>query len=74
MAPSFIANFSDVYGRRPAYLIGYFIYMCANLGLALQNSYAALMVLRCFQSFGSSATIALSSATVADLVTRAYVI
>ena len=29
------------------------------------------MVLRCFQSMGSSATISLSSATVADLVTRA---
>ncbi len=45
--------------------------MVANLGLALQNSYAALMVLRCLQSAGSAATIALSSATVADLVTRA---
>ena len=71
MAPSFIGNFADVYGRRPAYLICYGLYIIANLGLALQDSYAALMVLRCFQSAGSSATIALSSATVADLVTRA---
>ncbi len=71
ITPSFIGNFSDVYGRRPAYLICFSIYVCANLGLALQNSYAALMVLRCFQSMGSSATISLSSATVADLVTRA---
>ena len=71
ITPSFIGNFSDVYGRRPAYLICFSIYVCANLGLALQNSYAALLVLRCFQSMGSSATISLSSATVADLVTRA---
>ncbi|OAA59624.1 Major facilitator superfamily domain, general substrate transporter [Niveomyces insectorum RCEF 264] len=71
IAPSFIGNLSDVYGRRPAYLICFSIYVLANLGLALQNSYAALMVLRCFQSMGSSATISLSSATVADLVTRA---
>ncbi len=60
-----------MYGRRPAYIICFGIYVCANLGLALQNSYGALMALRCFQSMGSSATIALSSATVADLVTRA---
>lgn len=60
-----------MYGRRPAYIICFGIYVFANLGLALQNSYGALMALRCFQSMGSSATIALSSATVADLVTRA---
>ncbi|CAK7263896.1 hypothetical protein SEPCBS57363_000800 [Sporothrix epigloea] len=71
ITPSFIGNFSDVYGRRPAYLICFSIYVVANLGLALQNSYAALIVLRCLQSMGCSATISLSSATVADLVTRA---
>ncbi|KJR85261.1 MFS transporter [Sporothrix schenckii 1099-18] len=71
ITPSFIGNFSDIYGRRPAYLICFSIYVFANLGLALQDSYPALIVLRCFQSMGSSATISLSSATVADLVTRA---
>ena len=71
LAPSFIGSFSDVYGRRPAYLICFVIYMGANIGLALQNNYAALMVLRCLQSSGSSGTIALGSAVVADLSTRA---
>lgn len=47
------------------------IYLAANLGLALQDSYPALIILRCLQSAGSSATVAMSSATVADLVTRA---
>ena len=47
------------------------MYLGANIGLALQRSYPALMTLRCLQSCGSSATIALSSAVVADLVTRA---
>lgn len=42
-----------------------------NIGLALQHSYAALLVLRCFQAFGSSTTVLLSSAVTADLVTRA---
>lgn len=48
-----------------------FVYLGANIGLALQRNYAALMTLRCLQSCGSSATIALSNAVVADLVTRA---
>ncbi|KAI1642341.1 putative MFS transporter [Daldinia loculata] len=71
IAPSLIGNFSDISGRRPAYIICFSIYICANIGLALQNSYAALMVLRCLQSSGSSATIALGSAVVADVSTRA---
>ncbi|KAJ5910691.1 hypothetical protein N7504_005334, partial [Penicillium tannophilum] len=71
LAPSFIGSFSDSQGRRPAYLIAFVIYLGANIGLALQNNYAALLVLRCLQSSGSSGTIALGSAVVADLTTRA---
>ncbi|GIJ85142.1 hypothetical protein Asppvi_003998 [Aspergillus pseudoviridinutans] len=71
IAPSFIANFADTRGRRPAYLICFIIYLAANIGLAVQDSYASLLVLRCLQSSGSSGTIALGSAVVADLSTRA---
>ncbi|KAH8759969.1 putative MFS transporter [Diaporthe sp. PMI_573] len=71
IAPSFIANYSDSHGRRPAYAICLVIYLGANIGLALQSSYPALMVLRCLQSTGSSATVALAAGAVADMVTRA---
>ncbi|KAI1086837.1 MFS general substrate transporter [Rostrohypoxylon terebratum] len=71
VAPSFIGNYSDTYGRRPAYMICSVIYLAANIGLAVQNSYTALLVLRCLQSCGSSATVALGSAVSADLATRA---
>lgn len=71
LAPSFIGNFSDRNGRRPAYIICFVIYIAANIGLAVQNNYAALMVFRCLQSSGSSGTIALGSAVVADVSTRA---
>ncbi|KAH9905791.1 MFS general substrate transporter [Xylariomycetidae sp. FL2044] len=71
IAPSFIANYSDSYGRRPAYAICLVIYVAANIGLALQSNYAALLVLRCLQSTGSSATMALAAGAVADVVTRA---
>jgi MFS family permease len=43
----------------------------ANVALACQRSYAALLVLRCVQSSGSAATVALGQAVVADVSTRA---
>ncbi|KAJ3760839.1 major facilitator superfamily domain-containing protein [Lentinula raphanica] len=71
LAPSFLASLADTRGRRPTYLIAFSIYIIANLALALQHNYVALLILRCLQSTGSSATIALGSAVVADIVTRA---
>ncbi|RAL08871.1 synaptic vesicle transporter [Aspergillus homomorphus CBS 101889] len=71
IAPSFTGAFSDTHGRRPAYLICFVLYLGANIGLALQNNYTALMILRCLQACGSSGTIALGSAVVADVSTRA---
>ena len=50
----FIGDFADRTGRRPAYIICFIIYIASNIGLALQDSYAALIVLRCLQSSGIS--------------------
>ncbi|KAF2182732.1 putative MFS transporter [Zopfia rhizophila CBS 207.26] len=69
LAPAFTGAFSDAEGRRPAYLICFVVYIVANIGLALQSNYAALLILRCVQSSGSSGTIALGNAVVADIVT-----
>lgn len=62
-------DLGDMLGRRPAYLLGFIIYICANIGLALQNNYAALFILRCVQSTGSSGTVALGNGVVADIAT-----
>ena len=64
-----IAGFSDGAGRRPAYIYCFIVYIAANVGLALQRNYAALLVLRCLQSAGSSGTVALCYGVVADLIT-----
>ena len=64
-----IAGFSDGAGRRPAYIYCFVVYIAANVGLALQRDYAALLVLRCLQSAGSSGTVTLCYGVVADLVT-----
>ena len=69
IAPAFVGGFSDSSGRRPTYFICFIIYVAANIGLGIQNDYAALMVLRCLQSAGGSGTVALANAVVSDIVT-----
>ncbi|KJZ70925.1 hypothetical protein HIM_09676 [Hirsutella minnesotensis 3608] len=71
VAPLFFGGLSDQIGRRPVYMMTFAIYLGANVGLALQHNYAALLVLRALQSTGSSATVAIGSAVVADLTTSA---
>nr|QTE75989.1 ZopL3 [Diffractella curvata]BBU42023.1 putative transporter [Diffractella curvata] len=69
LAPTFMGNLSDTAGRRPVYVLCFTIYILANIGIALQHSFVGLLLLRCLQSSGSSATIALSNAVAADTVT-----
>jgi predicted MFS family arabinose efflux permease len=47
------------------------IYIAGNIALAIQHSFPALLILRAVQSCGSSGTVALASAVVADVVTSA---
>ena len=69
LAPTIFGDLADMFGRRPVYLLGFTIYTGANIGLALQNNYAALFVLRCLQSTGSSGSVALGNGVVADIST-----
>lgn len=71
IAPTIVGDFGDMAGRRPAFIISFSIYVFANLGLALQNNYAALLVLRMLQSAGSSGTLSLCFAVVADVAVSA---
>lgn len=71
VSPLFFGDLSDQIGRRLVYMLTFTIYIAANIGLALQNNYAALMVLRALQSTGSSATVAIGSAVMADVTTSA---
>ena len=66
-SPTIFGDLGDMTGRRPAYVIGFIIYIAANIGLALQNNYVALLILRCVQSAGSSGTIALGNGVVGDI-------
>jgi multidrug resistance protein len=70
-APAFIGGFSDTAGRRPAYIACFVIYIVADIALALQDNYIALLILRMVQSSGSSGTVALVNAVVSDVATSA---
>ncbi|KAL8801075.1 MAG: hypothetical protein Q9182_004714 [Xanthomendoza sp. 2 TL-2023] len=54
IVPSLVGDTADMIGRRPVYIGAFSVYLAANIGLALQNSYPALLVLRILQSSGSS--------------------
>ncbi|MBE3046450.1 MFS transporter [Candidatus Bathyarchaeota archaeon] len=71
VAPALFGDVADSVGRRPAFLVMFAVYAAANLGLALQNSFAALLVLRMVQSLGCSATVAVSYGVIADITTAA---
>ena len=54
VAPAFMGDLADQGGRRPAYILMFALVFASNIGLALQDSYAALFVLRMVQSAGAS--------------------
>lgn len=62
---------SDNSGRRLSFIVCYVIFIAANVGLALQTNYVALLILRMVQAAGCTAAIALTFAVVADLATSA---
>ena len=71
ITPMFVGGLADGAGRRPAYMVCFAVYIVANVGLAVCRNYASLLVVRMIQSAGSSSTIALCQAVVADIVTSA---
>ena len=54
IAPAILGDLADMTGRRWVYILTLTIYCAANVGLALQRSWSALLVLRMIQSIGSS--------------------
>ena len=57
IVPSMLGDLADMLGRRPVYIMVFLVFFAANVGLALQNTYPALLVLRILQSSGSSGKI-----------------
>jgi hypothetical protein len=54
IVPAIMGNLADTLGRRPVYMVVISVYILANVGLAIQQSFPALFALRMLQSAGSS--------------------
>ncbi|KAK8026589.1 hypothetical protein PG991_003645 [Apiospora marii] len=54
--PALVGNAADKLGRRPVFLATLAVYVAANIGLALQDSFGLLFFLRMLQSAGISET------------------
>jgi MFS family permease len=57
IVPATTGGLADTSGRRPVFIVLLTIYVGANVGLALQSSYPALLVLRMVQSIGISGKV-----------------
>lgn len=63
LAPSFWGPLSDTRGRRLTFIGTFVVYLIANVGLAVNGSFAGLMVFRALQAFGGAATISVGMFT-----------
>lgn len=54
VAPAFMGDLADQSGRKPIYILMFLVMLGANVGIALQTSFAALLVLKMLQSAGAS--------------------
>ncbi|KAI7903259.1 major facilitator superfamily domain-containing protein [Cokeromyces recurvatus] len=67
IGPIFWASMSDYYFiRRFLYLVALLVFIGASVGCAVSNKIGLLIVLRCFQSFGTSVTMSVGAGTVSD--------
>ncbi|KAI0014745.1 major facilitator superfamily domain-containing protein [Xylariomycetidae sp. FL0641] len=71
LSPSITGNAADRFGRRPVFIVSLVTYLGANVGLALQSSFALLFVFRMIQSAGISGTYSVAYGVLGDLCTPA---
>lgn len=69
--PALVGRAADNFGRRPVFIVTIAIYVCANVGLALQSSFGLLFFLRMVQSAGISGSYAVTYGIIGDLFTPA---
>ncbi|KAG8158913.1 hypothetical protein KVR01_011356 [Diaporthe batatas] len=71
LAPAVMGDLADHDGRRPVYILMFVLMLGANIGLAVQDSYPALFVLRMIQSAGSSGTFGAANGVISDVASVA---
>ena len=67
LGPLFWSSLSDIYGRRPIFLLGTLIALAATLGAGVPGSYGRYMAARFFQGFGVSPGATVGLAVINDM-------
>ncbi|KAK8040704.1 Major facilitator superfamily transporter [Apiospora marii] len=67
VAPAIVGDAADTLGRRPLYAVTLTLYVAANIGIASQRSFVALLILRMLQSAGISGTFSVAYGVLADI-------
>lgn len=68
----FLAPLSEMYGRRPVYLIAVFMFVVLIIPCALAENLATILVVRFFGAIAGSAMISNAPGTVSDIVSDEY--
>ncbi|GAB7355630.1 hypothetical protein MBLNU459_g6351t1 [Dothideomycetes sp. NU459] len=68
----FLAPLSEMYGRRPIYIIALFMFVVLVLPCALAPNIEAILITRFFGAFAASALISNAPGTVNDIVVEKY--
>lgn len=67
-----LAPLSEMYGRRPVYLIAVFCFVVLIIPCALANDLASILITRFFGAIAGSAMISNAPGTVSDIVSNEY--
>lgn len=67
IGPLAIAPFSNVYGRRPIYLLGNLVAGVTNVIAGNCTTWSGILVTRVFNGIGAGSTVAIGAATICDL-------
>jgi MFS family permease len=70
LSPTLWGAFSDLRGRRIAYICTFVVFLGACIGLAETTHFYQLLILRCLQSTGSASTVAIGAGVIGDITTR----
>lgn len=67
MAPMFLAPFSEINGRKPVFIISCVVFLAAQIGCALTDSFAGMLVARFFVGGSASTFSTIIGGVLADI-------
>ena len=67
VGPLFWGPLSEIWGRRPVFIIAFFVYMCFQIGCALAKNTGSILVFRFISGCFAAAPLTTSGGVLADV-------